>query len=88
MQTKILVSRTAVDHNRATGTNDPVFTIIYPDGTVANSSDILMLGTCALRYDPAAEEGRRVWIETFDKVVLRDGMAIESSSPAVAKIRE
>lgn len=80
MKARILVSRKAVDQNRSTGSKEPVFTIVYADGNEQKSSDIIILGPCAVKYDPTADEGKRVWIETFDRIVLKDDGSVTGQS--------
>lgn len=81
----ILVSRLVVDHNRNTGEVDPVFTVIDQDGTEYKTSNILILGSSEVKYDPMGEEGKRVWIETFSKVVINE-LDLESGHPTMATI--
>ncbi len=70
---RILVSRVVVDKNLNTGSADPVFTVIDQDGNEYRASNIIVLGSSEIKYDPEGGEGNRVWIETFGKVVLKDG---------------
>jgi hypothetical protein len=69
---RILVSRSVVDHNTETGDSKQVFTVVDAEGNQHRSSSIIILGPSAVRYDRDGGPGNRVWIETFDKVVLRD----------------
>lgn len=83
---KILVSRTIVDQNKNTGGIDPVFTVIDHDGTEYKTSDIVILGASAIKYDPTAEPGQRVWIETFSKIVMYNGTDTETDNPIMETI--
>lgn len=83
---KILVHRGIVDHNTNTGDSDPVFTVIAADGTEYHTSSITILGPCEIKYDRDGPEGMRVWIETFDKVIAKDGTDTESGRPIMASI--
>lgn len=73
MKKRILVSRTVVDQNHTTGSSDHVFTVIDADGNEYKASNIIILGSSELKYDHEGTPGNRVWIETFAKVVLKDG---------------
>lgn len=86
MKKRIFVSRLVVDQNQQIGTNDPVFTIINADGTEYKSSNITILGPCEVKYDRDGGDGMRVWIETFDKVIVKDGISITSDGPSLAAI--
>lgn len=70
---RILVSRAVVDHNHNTGSAEPVFTIVDEDGNEYRASNIIVLGSSEIKYNPEGSEGNRVWIETFATVVLKDG---------------
>jgi uncharacterized protein YrzB (UPF0473 family) len=83
---RILVSRMAVDHNRDTGALDPVFTIIDQDGNEYKASNISVLGSSEIKYNPEGTDGNRVWIETFAKVILKDGTSSDSAHKIVASI--
>lgn len=82
----IIVSRSIVDQNHNMGSFDPVFTITDSSGEQYKSSDILIMGPCSLQYDPAAPEGQRVWIETFSKIITKNGIDSETGNPIMAAI--
>jgi hypothetical protein len=70
---KIYVSRDAVEANhRDPEADEKVFKVIDDDGEHWTNS-IIILGAVEIRYDRTAGEGLRVWIETYDKVVMKDG---------------
>lgn len=83
---KILVHRSAVDHNQETGKSDPVFTVIDSSGIEYKSSSVIVLGSCEIKYDREGGEGMRVWIETFSKVVMKDGTDIKTNLPVISAI--
>ncbi len=83
---KILVHRSAVDRNHETGNSDPVFTVIDSEGGEHKSSSIIILGPCEIKYDREGGEGMRVWIETFDEVVLKNGTDAGKNRRIVATI--
>ena len=70
---RILVSRAVVDNNCNTGSSDPVFIVVDQDGNEYKASNIIVLGSSEIKYDPEGGEGNRVWIETFATVVLKHG---------------
>jgi hypothetical protein len=73
MKKKIFVSRSVVDYNENNGEDNPVFIIIKSDGTEYKSSNMLILGSCELKYDRKAEQGMRVWIETMGRIIVNNG---------------
>jgi len=74
---KIFVSRPSVEANHQTGSYDPVFTIREPDGTEHHTNSIIILGPSEIRYDATGAEGSRIWIETYDRVIMKNGSNLE-----------
>ena len=70
---KIYVSRMSVDANADDQEADAkVFKVVDEDGEHWVNS-IIVFGAVEMRYDRTAGPGQRVWIETWDKVVMKDG---------------
>jgi hypothetical protein len=74
--TQILVSRAVVEANDETGALEPVFTAIADDETEIKGTRIYLGGPATLKYDPTRPRGRRVWIQTFDEVIVWNGSDI------------
>jgi hypothetical protein len=72
---RVFVVRSTVEWNAETGSDAPVFLLIDDDGREYRGSNIGFEGPSVLQYDPSQAYGKRVWIETFGKVVLTDGLA-------------
>lgn len=69
---KIFVNRAAVEVNHQNGSSEPVFMVRDADGTEHRTSSIIILGPSEIRYDPNGPEGSRIWIETHDKLMLKN----------------
>lgn len=69
---KIYASRINVDANAQNGTTEPVFRV-HVDEMHYHTNSVIVLGPSELRYDPEAPIGNRVWIETFSRLILKDG---------------
>ncbi len=68
---KIFASRVTVDANHGKDEIDPVFTVLTVDGAEHRSNSLIVLGPSEFRYDHNGPIGKRVWIETYAKVVLK-----------------
>jgi hypothetical protein len=86
MRKRILVDRSAVEHNHETGEKMPVFTVVEADGTKHHTCSILILGPCEVKYDPSGAAGSRIWIETFDRLVLQDATDTEALCPSLVAV--
>lgn len=82
---RILVNRGAVERNAA-GSNDPVFTVVDDQGTQHYGSNIILTGMSELKYDPSGCVGSRIWIETWDKVILKYESDSEPPRPTLVGI--
>lgn len=65
-----MAHRAVVDQNEEFGSSDPVFTLIDTDGEQYRGTHVIFEGRAEMKYDPEAGIGRRIWIETFEKVIL------------------
>jgi hypothetical protein len=78
---KIFVNRSAVENNQQTDSTTETVFIVVSDGDRKHSNSIIILGPSEVKYDPNAPEGSRIWIETFNKVVLKYENDIEPNFP-------
>lgn len=83
---RILVNRKIVEQNELTGQSDPVFTVIDDQGGEHHGSSIILTGPCEVKYDRTGRIGTRIWIETFDRVVLKNVGDTESGCPSLVGI--
>lgn len=82
----ILVNRNIVEQNHQTGGSDHVFTVIDDQGKEHHASSIMLTGAAELKYDKSRCDGRRVWIETYDKVILKYAMDSEPFCPTLVVV--
>jgi hypothetical protein len=80
---QVFVSRHIVEQNDTTGGMDPVFTVVNADGTECWGCKVIFTGEVELKYDRNKPVGRRIWLQTFEKVLVESGAGITSVSPTV-----
>lgn len=85
--TQVLVSRAAVERNDQAETDDPVFTVVDCHGAEHLGDSVHFNGPSQLRYDRNKPAGRRIWIETFSEVVVKNGLVSTSIFPHVVEFR-
>jgi hypothetical protein len=72
MTTRIFVNRNAIEKNEVAGSNRPVYTVAYPDGTFESGHEVVINGPSRAVYgrrNPV--NGARCWVETEAPVTIR-----------------
>lgn len=82
---KIFVHRAVVEHNHEAGTSNPVFTV-WDGEQEHHSNSIILLGPCEIKYDPTGTQGNRIWIETYDKVILKYALDSQPDRPDLVAV--
>ena len=85
---QVFVSRQVVERNDETGSCEPVFTIVGPDNAEYYGTEVIYTGIAVSKYDRNKPVGRRIWIETSEKVIVLNGNDITSVFPTVVDFRE
>jgi hypothetical protein len=88
MLRRVYVVRSTVEFNSETGSAEPVFMMLDQDDREYRGSNVIFDGPATLRYDPSQAYGKRVWIETFGKVILSDGSATQRVFTPLVDTRE
>ena len=83
---QVFVSRQIVERNDATGSCEPVFSVVGPDGAEYPGTEVIYTGPSASKYDRNKPVGRRIWIETFEKVIVVNGTDSTSVFPSVVAL--
>lgn len=78
-----MAQRSVVDQNETTGQIDPVFVIRTSDDQEIRGNRVVIEGSSEMKYDSAEIFGRRVWLETYSKVILYHGNVVTGIFPAV-----